>query len=151
MRCLSLLSGLSCFPFHQFHLQQPPSHLHIRCFQLHWGLDLSGLCDLHVSYESQPLKAMALHTGTIYMAASIRTFDLLLWGRKCQEYAKAKLSYLCHTHNFCTMGTVCIIAVCLPNCTGNRNSHSPRQKYSPVTCSRCAVIENMICACTENC
>lgn len=24
-------------------------------------------------------------------------------------------------------------------------------KYSPVTCSRCAVIGNMICACRENC
>lgn len=80
-------------------------------------------------WKPLPLKATASQAATAYTAASIRTFDLLPWGRKCQEYANAKLSYLCHTHNFCTMGTVNIIAVCLRDCSGNRDTHSPRQVF----------------------
>lgn len=94
------------------------------------GVGLLSLCGLRVSiYESLSLKAAASHGATTYTAASIRTFDLFLWGRKCQEYAKPKLSYLCHTHNFCTMGTVNIIAVCLRDCSGNRASHSRRRVF----------------------
>lgn len=40
----------------------------------------------------------------------------------------------------------CVCAIALG--IGTRALHD---KYSPVTCSRCAVIENMICACAENC
>lgn len=80
-------------------------------------------------YESLPLKATASQAATAYTAASTRTFDLLPGGRKRREYAKAKLSYLCHTHNFCTMGTVNIIAVCLRDCSGNGDWRSPRQVF----------------------
>lgn len=98
-------------------------------------------------YESQPLKATALHAATTYMAASVRTFDLLLRGRKCQEYAKAKLSYLYHITFALWELSVLLLCVCaIALGIGTRTLHD---KYSPVTCSWCAVIENMICACTE--
>lgn len=81
-------------------------HLYIPCFQLHrGGVGLLSLCGLRVSiYESLSIKAAPSQAATTYTAASIRTFDLLLWGRKCQEYAKPKLSYLCHTHTLLHYG-----------------------------------------------
>lgn len=63
----------------------PPPHFYIQCFQLQGGGGggLLCLCGLCVSiYESLPLKATASQAATAYTAASIRTFDLLPWGRK---------------------------------------------------------------------
>lgn len=113
------------------------------------GLDFSRLCALHVSmYESRPLKAtVSQAAATAHTDASVRTFDSLLWGRKCQSMQNQSF-HIYVIHNFCTMGTVNIIAVCLRWDIG---THILHDKYSPVTCSRCAVIETVICACTENC
>lgn len=71
-------------------------------------------------------------------------------GENAKSMQKPKLSYLCHAHNFCAMGTANIIAVAVCAIALGIGTCTLHDKYSPVTCSRCAVIENMICSCTEN-
>lgn len=138
--------------FSQFHLQQPPPpHFYIQCFQLQGG-GLLSLCGLCVSiYESLCLSKQRHHRQQRHTRLLLS--GLLIY---CREGENAKSMQTQSFHIYVIRITfalwelsilllcVCVIALGI----GTRILHD---KYSPVTCSQCAVIENMICACRENC
>lgn len=88
----------------------------------------------------------------MYMAAPIRPFDLSLWRKMPRKWKTNALIFMIqyHAHGLCLMVAISVDA-CACVCIGNQESHLPQQIFPGDWWSQCAVITNMICACTEHC
>lgn len=139
--------------FRQFHLQQPPSPLLYPMLSTPggWGVDFSVFVVCVFLYMKACLSRQRHHRQQ--RQTRLHLSGLLIY---CREGEKAKSMQTQSFHIYVIRITfalwelsilllcVCVIALGM----GTRVLHD---KYSPVACSQCAVIENMICACRESC